>query len=160
MIVRAATPADAEQMCVVLNPLIAAGGTTALREPFDAARMTTEFIAPDTRVACTVAETEGSIVGFQSLVWAQPAYETLPADWAVIATFARIEGNRRGVGRALFARTLEEARRVGVSVIDATIRKENTGGQIFYDKLGFVDWTEGPETVSKRYDVQTPTPRT
>ncbi len=153
MIVRAATPDDALGMCDVLNPLIEAGGKTALRVPYDAGRMIADFVAPDSDVSCSVAEEDGVVLGFQSLVWSHPKYEPLPADWAVIATFARLGGNRRGAGRALFERTLSQARSAGVATIDATIRKENTGGQAFYGKLGFVDYAETEQSVSKRFDL-------
>lgn len=153
MIVRAATPDDAQGMCDVLNPLIEAGGTTALRVPYDDGRMIADFVSPDSNVSCSVAEEDGVILGFQSLIWAHPKYEPLPADWSVIATFARINRNRRGVGRALFARTLKKARAAGVATIDATIRKENTGGQAFYGKLCFLDYAETEYSVSKRFDL-------
>ena len=140
-------------MCDVLNPLIEAGGTTALRTPFTADRMTEVYVLRDALISCSVADQDGRILGFQSLEWSAPKHDPLPEGWGVIATFARIDGNKRGVGRALFARTLEEARKAGVPTIDATIRHENTGGQIYYGKMGFQDWTSGPETVSKRYDL-------
>lgn len=153
MIIRAATPADAEGMCKVVNPLIEAGGTTALRTPFTAASMTKVYIERASLTSCSVAEAGGVILGFQSLELAAADTGHVPQGWGIIATFAQRGGNKRGVGTALFQRTLEQAKQAGISTIDATIRTENTGGQIYYTKMGFVDWTSGTDTVSKRYDV-------
>ena len=36
-------------------------------------------------------------------------------------------------------------------LIDATIRKENGGGQAFYAGIGFVDYRIGAESISKRF---------
>lgn len=35
-------------------------------------------------------------------------------------------------------------------MIDATIRRENAGGLAYYAALGFEDYRDGPETLSKR----------
>jgi ribosomal protein S18 acetylase RimI-like enzyme len=57
----------------------------------------------------------------------------------------------KGVGRTLFTRTAAAAQEAGVSAIDATIRKENTGGLSYYSRMGFVDYRTGEETISKRF---------
>lgn len=77
-----------------------------------------------------------------------------PPDWGVIATFVDPHAHKRGAGRALFANTVEAAKNAGVSFIDATIRKENTGGQAYYGGIGFTDYSESAETVSKRFAPQ------
>jgi L-amino acid N-acyltransferase YncA len=62
-------------------------------------------------------------------------------------------GQQRGTGGRLFAQTRTKAQAAGVQTIDATIRKENTGGRRFCDRLGFTDYRDEPERVCKRYDL-------
>lgn len=156
MEIRPATADDAAGLCAVLNPLIEAGGTTALRTPYSPERMTREFIAPPSLVACTVAVEEGVVLGFQMLDWAHPTWTAklgVPADWAVIATFVRQGLAQRGIGTLLFAASEKAARDAGVVTIDATIRRENAGGLAYYDRMGFGDYRATAEAISKRYDL-------
>jgi L-amino acid N-acyltransferase YncA len=152
MILRQATPTDAEAMCNVLNPLIARGGTTAHKTPFTPERMASHYIAAPELVSCALAEDQSGVLGFQWLGWGQLHYD-LPEGWAVIASFARLDAAGKGVGRALFGETKRLARDAGAKVIDATIRSYNTSGLGYYTRMGFVDWKVTPETVSKRFDL-------
>lgn len=151
--VRAALPQDASAMARILNEIIEIGGTTAHRERFDEQRIISYFISPKLGISCFVALESEQLLGFQSLDWSDPDWpgDRLPADWGVIATFVDPHAHKRGAGRALFANTVEAAKKAGVSFIDATIRKENAGGQAFYQGVGFTDYREGPETISKRF---------
>lgn len=151
MQVRTALPSDAAAMCAVLNPLIEAGGTTAHRIPFHVARMVAECIAPPRLIACTVAEESGTILGYQSIEWGD-AYG-LAADWAVIATFVQSGLSGRGIGTQLFTATKQAARSDGAVAIDATIRRENTGGLTYYCRMGFVDYRSTDVSLSKRFDL-------
>ncbi|WP_306140924.1 GNAT family N-acetyltransferase [Roseibium sp. MMSF_3412] len=152
--VRAALPSHADQMAELINRIITIGGTTAYRAPFDREKIVSEFIAPELAICCHVAIESGKVCGFQALLWADPTWpgeHRLPADWALIATYVDPEAHGKGIGRALFARTAAAARDAGASTIDATIRKENTGGLSYYARMGFVDYRSDDETVSKRY---------
>lgn len=140
MIVRPAAPADAAAMAELINSVIARGGTTAYEEPFDAARMDAEYISLPQIVCCFVAEDDGEIIGFQGLMRSFDPEDPLPDNWATIGTFARVGLTQRGVGSALFARTLMAARDAGIKVMDATIRADNAGGLAFYTRQGFVDY--------------------
>lgn len=91
-------------------------------------------------VSCVVAEEDGAIAGFQSLMRSFEDDDPFPDDWGIIGAFARIGLTRRGVGAAFFAQTVEAARAAGINTIDATIRADNTGGLVFYSRLGFVDY--------------------
>ena len=156
MILRACKPKDAQAMCDLINPIIQAGGTTAHRQLFDPARMTRHYISAPLIIACTTAWVDDELYGFQSLEWADPDVGgafSLPSDWGVIATFVRREAAQKGVGSALFAQTRMHAARAGVSVIDATIRTENTGGQRYYAKMGFVSYREDADSISRRFDI-------
>lgn len=152
-------------MVEILNAIITTGGTTAYSVPFTDARMLDEYVQiqpPQFHISCTVAILEQDkhegrspdIVGFQGLQWANPAYkDELDASWAIIATFVRQEYHGMGIGRSLFTTTLEAAKDAGVTKIDATIRSYNTGGQAYYDHMGFKTYRETDVSVSKRFDV-------
>ena len=150
-VIRAAQAGDASAMAAVINPIIARGGTTAHRDAFDSARITATFIAPPRLICCLLAERGGTILGFQTLERIDPDWpgeDALPADWAIISTFVSPPHHGCGIGRALFARTLPLARAAGVRAIDATIQRENIGGQAFYARLGFLPHAERPSAVS------------
>jgi GNAT superfamily N-acetyltransferase len=156
LIVRAARPSDARAMSEVINPIIAEGGTTAHRQPFDEQRMIEHYIDPTYGIHCAVAVEDRKIVGFQALEWCDPNWpgqDRLPADWVVIATFVALDRHGQGIGRRLFAATLAAGRAAGVRTIDATIRRENVGGLIFYSRLGFVDYRTGDATICKRINL-------
>lgn len=149
---RQATPEDAPALTALMNEIIAAGGTTAFKSPFDTDRMTREFIAPPTAISCFAAYENARLLGFQVLFWRgdYPGAYALPEDWALIGSYVSAAARGKGVGAALFERTRAAAKAAGVRYIDATIRKENAGGQIFYTRLGFEDYADAAETISKR----------
>ena len=136
---RPATAKDATAMAALLNEMIAIGGTTAYEEPFTTESMDHHYVSARNLIACTVAEQNGELLGFQGL-FRPDAEDSLPADWAFIATFARVGHTGGGVGRALFAQTVKAANGAGVRTIDATIRADNTGGLAFYSRMGFTDY--------------------
>lgn len=150
---RAAKPDDADVMARLLNAIIAIGGTTAHRRPFDEQGVVRGFISPKLSIGCFVVTDGPRLLGFQALEWSDPAWpgdDPLPADWAVIATFVNPCSQRRGVGRALFERTMRMAEEAGVRFVDATIRKENAGGLAYYRAMGFQVYRDGVATVSMR----------
>jgi L-amino acid N-acyltransferase YncA len=162
MIIRLARPEDAAEMAALINEIIKAGGTTAYEDPFTPETMAENYIKAPLLIACHVAEVDGAVQGFQAL-WRPLPDDTVPTDWAIIATFAKLGGTQRGVGSALFEATKATARAVGVKVIDATIRADNSGGLAFYSSRGFVDYDrllgvplkDGTpvDRVRKRYDL-------
>ena len=134
--VRPVATDDAPALAELLNAVIAAGGTTALQEPFTPEALDAAYLTGPNVLCCFVAEDEdGTLLGFQTL----GRYPGLPEDVGDIATFARIGGTQRGIGSALFAATTQRAAELGLSAINATIRGDNTGGMAFYAKQGFVD---------------------
>lgn len=154
MEVRTASSRDSGPMARLINEIIAIGGTTAHRRLFDERRVLAEFIAAKRGICCFVAADGAQILGFQALEWCDPDWpgeDRLPADWAVIGTYVAPGAQGRGIGRALFLETAQAAKTAGVRFIDATIRRENAGGQAFYGSIGFVDYRSGAETVSKRF---------
>jgi very-short-patch-repair endonuclease/L-amino acid N-acyltransferase YncA len=136
LLIRPVTRADAPELAELLNAIIAAGGTTALEEPFTPGVLDACYLTGPEVICCHVAEDEdGVLLGFQTL----GHYPGLPDDVGDIGTFARIGVTGRGVGSALFAATAKRAGELGFSGINATIRADNTGGLTFYDRLGFAD---------------------
>ncbi len=127
-------------MAELLNEVIVAGGTTAHQRTFDAARMRHHYIAPNGLIACTVAEQDRAIVGFQCLIWPDAEGDPFPDGWAIIATFAALDRKGQGIGTALFRATRKAAAEAGVCTIDATIRADNAGGLRYYEKIGFRDY--------------------
>ena len=128
---------DIEGMRILLNEIIRIGGTTAITNELSLDETREWFISGDNVVSCFVAvDSGGVIVGFQSL----SKYDTLPAGWVDIATFASRSRHKSGVGSALFAHTREAASRLGFSAINATIRVENVGGLAYYSRMGFATY--------------------
>ena len=81
-----------------------------------------------------MAEDEsGNLLGFQT-IGPKPS---LPNDVCDIATFTRVGHTGIGIGSALFEKTKKAARKLRYSQINATIRAENEGGQIYYQSRGF-----------------------
>ncbi len=134
--VRPVASSDAAELAELLNAVIAAGGTTALQEPFTPEALDAAYLTGPNVHCCFVAEDEdGTLLGFQTL----GRYPGLPDDVGDIGTFARIGGTQRGIGSSLFAATAKRAAELGLSAINATIRGDNSGGLAFYTKQGFVD---------------------
>lgn len=136
---RPAIPGDAVPLAAMLNRIIAAGGTTALEEPFTPERFGEWFIRPGPELAVSHVALDpdtGEPMGFQIL----ERLDRLPAGWADIGTFTRREKPVPGAGRALFAATLVVARKLRVRTINATIRADNAGGLAFYRRLGFSEY--------------------
>jgi len=149
---------DAAELAGLLNEIIRAGGTTALETELSPQEFDDWFISGQYALACHVAEADDVLYGFQSL----SLYGDPPRGWADIATFARIAPKRKGVGTALFAATLREARDLGLKAINATIRADNVSGLAYYEKMGFetyrvkqVPLVDGTlvDRVKKRYAV-------
>lgn len=134
--VRKARADDAQAMADILNPLIEEGTSTAM-EGWQTALDWQALASGETeRAVCHVAEdANGQILGFQYI---EPSALD-PQSVCGIATFARIDGGGRGIGRALFAQTKEAARALGFSEIGATIRADNISGLAYYSKMGFRD---------------------
>ena len=132
MIIRKVTPQDRGPITAILNEVIAIGGTTAYEKPLEPAYFD-RFIAPnDSRTFLLVAEVDGAVVGIQ---WMSPDSDGM----GIIATFAQAGTVQRGIGSALFQQTLKCCRDAGYTLLNATIRADNSGGLAYYSKMGFED---------------------
>lgn len=152
-LVRRACSDDVDALVEILNEIISIGGTTAHRRHFDREGVRAAFIDAARLICCFVCVQGSGPVGFQALEWSDPDWpgdDRLPADWAIIASYVKPARQCEGIGAALFERTREAARAAGVSYIDATIRRENSGGLKFYGRLGFTEYRRTAETIGKR----------
>ena len=135
LLIRPATPADAEAVSAVLKALIAAGKR---RKTGEAAFVLEHYIRHPDQTSCLVAERAGKVLGFQSLKLATPGnpYGT-PVGWGIIGTHIHPDAARNGVGRALAAHTMVAARAAGIRRIEAQTGTENLAALAFYGAIGF-----------------------
>jgi L-amino acid N-acyltransferase YncA len=158
--IRPAMLADVPELTLLINRIIAVGGTTAHETPFDESRFVEKYISNPKAISCHVAEdASGRLIGYQVL----GRSDQFPPDWAEVGTFVDPAAQRSGAGAALFAATLAVARAAHVVTIDATIRADNAPGRGYYTKRGFRDYATDPEyrlkdgtrvgRVSKRFDL-------
>lgn len=152
MLIREATPADADAMSDVLQELIAAGQRT---RPGDADFVLSHYINHPHRLHCVLAMDEsGGILGFQSLKCAHEGnpYGT-PIGWGIIGTHVRPSSARTGVGSRLFEATLEGAREAGLAVIEAYIGEENAAALAYYEALGFTTCRRSDGAICKSVQI-------
>lgn len=148
---RPAEPTDAEGMAEVQNAIHRAG----LRQsPVDVALITERYLGVEHTVACTVAEQDGRVVGFQSLkrAWPDNPYDVL-VGWGIIGTHIHPDAGRSGIGRRLFAISLSAARAAGLRHIDATIGADSAPALAYYSAMGFVPYREGDGVIPHRFDL-------
>ena len=151
-VVRAARPTDAEDMAEVQNAIYRAGLRST---PVNVALVRERYLDLDHQVACTVAEQEGQVVGFQSLkqAWPENPYGVVEG-WGIIGTHIHPTAGRSGLGRRLFASSLAAAKAAGLRHIDASIGVDNLPALAYYSAMGFTPYREGIGTIPHRFDVQ------
>ncbi|MGC5627789.1 N-acetyltransferase family protein [Georgenia sp. Z1344] len=150
--IRPARPSDAEDMTEVQNAIHRAG----LREsPVDVASVRERYLELEHVVACTVAERDGLVVGFQSLTRAWPGnpYD-VTVGWGIIGTHIHPDAARSGLGRRLFVTTLAAARATGLRHIDATIGADNPPALSYYAAMGFTPYRPAGDAIPHRLDVR------
>jgi RimJ/RimL family protein N-acetyltransferase len=133
--IRHAVLSDAVPLCNILNAIIEAGGTTALETPFSITEFSDHLLLGDEVLACFVAEDllTHQVLGFQGL----GRNSDLQKNWSDIWTFIQREPKLQGAGTALFGQTRAWANELKLTAINATIRADNQGGLVYYEKMGF-----------------------
>ena len=142
--IRPVAPADAAAIVGLLDPIIRAGGLTAMtpgtvddQHAFiaDLPPRATYFLAEDAH---------GTLLGIQDIL-------PIPGDAGFdeggeISTFVRLGQHGRGIGRRLSDASFAAARARGYRRLFATIRADNPGALAFYRALGFriVERRDGP----------------
>lgn len=150
--IRPARPTDAEGMVEVQNAIYRAG----LRATsVDVALVRERYLEMEYGVACTVAEREGRVVGFQSLkrAWPGNPYD-VGEGWGIIGTHIHPDAGRSGLGRSLFATSVAAAKAAGLRHIDASVGADNEPALAYYSALGFTPYGRTSETIPHRFDVQ------
>jgi L-amino acid N-acyltransferase YncA len=152
MIVRTATPSDAQDMVSLLQEVVDAGGTTAIQGIVPTDYFDAIITGAGETTCCFVAiAPKDMIAGLQYVRHSA----NLPPNVGSIATFALLGATQRGIGAMLFKATLQEAASIGFIEIDATIHADNTSGLAYYSKLGFSDFEvsrDVPLADGKRVD--------
>jgi GNAT superfamily N-acetyltransferase len=136
MLIRPATPLDAQGMSDVINQIFAAGLRKTAGDP---AMVLATYIEHKDRIQCSVAEDDdGRILGFQSLRYAHVdnPYGTSEG-WGIIGTHVSPHAARQGVGSALFRATLAAAKAYPIENIEAAIGADNEMGLTYYEAMGF-----------------------
>ena len=135
--IRRATDADAEAIIGILEGIASERIYTAIDKPWSADRQRQYLASLSEREAIYVAETEREeIAGYQTLeLWA--ATLDSMAHVGQIGTFLRPEWRRRGIGEALFRRTVDFARKCDFLKFVIQVRSSNVPAQGFYRRLGF-----------------------
>ncbi|MBB4956034.1 GNAT superfamily N-acetyltransferase [Agrobacterium vitis] len=136
MLIRPATPLDAQGMSDVINQIFAAG---LRKTDGDVAMVLSTYIEHRDRIECSVAQADdGQILGFQSLRYARTdnPYGT-PEGWGIIGTHVSPLAARKGVGSALFQSTLVAAKAYPVENIEAGIGADSAMALGYYEAMGF-----------------------
>lgn len=148
---RVAAPPDAESMAEVQNAIHRAG----LRaNPVDAGLIRDRYLDVEHTIACTVADEDGRVVGFQSLkrAWPGNPYD-VPVGWGIIGTHIRPSAGRSGIGRRLFAISLSAGKAAGLQHIDASIGADNKAALAYYSAMGFIPYRESDGLIPHRFDL-------
>lgn len=148
---RASRPSDAEDMAEVQNAIHRAGLRST---PVDVELIRERYLDPAYRIACTIAELDGRVIGFQSLkrAWPDNPYD-VPEGWGIIGTHIHPDFGGSGLGRRLFAESLAAAQEAGLDHIDATIGADNAPALGYYAAMGFTPYREATDTIPHRFDV-------
>ncbi len=135
--IRRATEADAEAIISILEGIASERIYTAINRPWSADEQRQYLVSLSAREAIHVAEPRGkAIIGYQTLeLWA-PTLDSM-AHVGQIGTFLRPAWRRRGIGEALFQRTVDFARKRDFLKFVIQVRSSNISAQAFYRRLGF-----------------------
>lgn len=145
MIIRAATADDAAAVAAIWNPVIDESAAT-----FTNLRKTPEGLRADIAArgpAFLVAEEAGQVLGFATFFQFRggPGYVHTLEHTVILGPAAR----GRGVGRALMAALMAEARAQGAHSLFAGVSGENAAGIAFHAALGFEEVARLPEVGFK-----------
>lgn len=135
IVLRPATPGDAEAIAGVYNQSVTGSTATFDTEPKDAAEREAWLAGHDERHPVLVAETFGEVVAWGALsrYHERPAYD-LTVEMSVYVDESH---TRRGIGRALHAELLRLAQELGYHVVIAQVSSENEASASLVGSLGF-----------------------
>ena len=133
--VRPATTDDLPAIQRIYNDEILAGVATWDEEPWTMERRKAWFAEHDASQPVLVAECDGQVAGFACLtkMSQKSGWRFTREDTIYLAP----EFRGRGIGRVLLTALIEEARRVGIHVVVASITTENEVSIHLHRSLGF-----------------------
>lgn len=133
--IRAATEADLEPINALYNWEVVNGVATWELDPWPLERRVEWFRARDHEEPVLVAEDDGAFVGFAYLTKyrGRRGYRFTRENTVFVAPAHQ----RRGIGRALLAALIEEARALGLHTLVAFIDEENVGSIELHRALGY-----------------------
>jgi L-amino acid N-acyltransferase YncA len=136
--IRDALPSDAAALVGILNPIIEARVFTAFDTPFSVEAERDYIRGFPARGIWKVATRpdDDLVVGFQ-IVEPFATYTTAFDHVGTLGTFVDLAHRRRGIATALFAATLDEARRKGYEKIFTFVRADNPAALQAYLAHGF-----------------------
>ncbi|MGL1920226.1 MAG: GNAT family N-acetyltransferase [Hyphomicrobiales bacterium] len=150
--IRPATAKDAQGMSIVLSEILTKWKSDRISDPDYVCAFYIEH--PD-NIQCSVAVGgDGTILGFQSLIIATVSnrYNVAPG-WGIIGTYVKLDAGRQGIGSALFASSIQAAKAVGLSKIEAAIGADNKLGLNYYDGMGFKTYRETSDVICKCFTI-------
>ncbi|MFX1402701.1 MAG: GNAT family N-acetyltransferase, partial [Promethearchaeota archaeon] len=137
IVIRKATPDDAEHLSNIWKIICAEKKYTAVDKPFTVEEERNYIISLSEREVIFVAELDGKIVGFQTLdLWSKALTSTYHV--GTIGTFILPEYRGKNLAYTLTNRTFEFARTNFYEKIVIYIRKGNKRAIKFYQNLGFI----------------------
>ncbi|MEL6960141.1 MAG: GNAT family N-acetyltransferase [Pseudomonadota bacterium] len=139
--VRRMEAADIPACVGIINPIIAAGGSTAYEDPYSAEDLEARYLHEAD--ISNVAISDGRVVGFQAV------FEVEPGVFSV-GSFTDQLSPVKGAGAALMAQLKSDCRAAGGTSIIAKITSDNTGGLSYYSKMGFEDETVLPAEFTRK----------
>jgi len=135
VVVRRATPEDAERIAKVLGSIVDEGKFTVLKK-FSPEEERSYLQSLSDREAIFVAESGGKIVGLQSID-SPYKYSDKMEHVATIGTFVMDGFRGMGIGKRLAEATWSFAREKGYEKIVIAVLHDNERALSFYEKLGF-----------------------
>ncbi|QDK79996.1 GNAT family N-acetyltransferase [Spirosoma sp. KCTC 42546] len=142
--IRKATPADQEPIWEIIKPVIASGDTYVFDPNSSKEKMLAYWCGPDKHTY--VAERNGIIVGTFVLKDNQPDLGSHIANGSYMTAPS---ASGQGVGKAMGAFSIEEAKRLGYKAMQFNIViKSNEQAVRLWEKLGFTIIGEIPEAFN------------
>ncbi len=147
--VRPATEADLEAINAIYNHEVLHGTATWDIEPWSLAQRRAWFAEHDDSTPLMVAEVGGQVAGFAYLSWYRPkaGYRFTREDTLYVAPAYQ----RRGIGRQLLGRLVEEARRLRMRTLVAVIDGDNEASIALHARFGFAQAGRLPQ-LGRKFD--------
>lgn len=150
VMIRRATPEDADGIAAVINALFAAG---LRQQGADADWVRDRYLTdPDSLLAQVAVAEDGTILGLQSLKLATAGnpYNT-PIGWGIIGTHISPDAHRLGLGRRFFEGSLLVAKAQRLQAIEAGVGVDVPHAQGYYHAMGFKSYRREGDVDYKAY---------